>query len=384
MVQKFTTALAIAFSATLVTATAIDRRIVGGEDAEEGQFPSTVRVYPMVNTRPDGSSDGFCGGTLVDSTTVLTAAHCFDSSSAKRCRDVPEACKGLAFNVRAGSLSRDTGGILAQAANLTVHPGYTGKSTIPDGLDTQYGVLLNDIAIIKLSTPIEENGSTIRYASLPESGSDPEANSKAMVAGWGLDEFGGRTPATLRHVVVPIIDRKNCGKELETIVCAGEKGKDACQSDSGGPLLEQETGKLIGIVSNGFQCATPIGGRYTRVASYIPFINENRGGSAGVQFPQDDNDGCDQGKAIPGPRGTVCIGPKGEIFGPPRGQQQQDCPPFPCGPWITWLYGYANHIMKTRTAAANSVVLKSKPAVVLFASLNVAWDSGFSLSPYLG
>lgn len=77
---------------------------MGGEDAEEGQFPSIVRVYPMVNTRPDGSSNGFCGGTLVDSTTVLTAAHCFDSLSAKRCRDVPEACKGLAFNVRAGSL----------------------------------------------------------------------------------------------------------------------------------------------------------------------------------------------------------------------------------------------------------------------------------------
>ncbi|KJK76293.1 hypothetical protein H634G_08433 [Metarhizium anisopliae BRIP 53293] len=346
MVQKFTTALAIAFSATLVTATAIDRRIVGGEDAEEGQFPSTVRVYPMVNTRPDGSSNGFCGGTLVDSTTVLTAAHCFDSSSAKRCRDVPEACKGLAFNVRAGSLSRDTGGILAQAANLTVHPGYTGKSTIPDGLDTQYGVLLNDIAIIKLSTPIEENGSTIRYASLPESGSDPEANSKAMVAGWGLDEFGGRTPATLRHVVVPIIDRKNCGKELETIVCAGEKGKDACQSDSGGPLLEQETGKLIGIVSNGFQCATPIGAQESNFLRTITMdvIKERRFLVLGGRFASD---------------------PKARFLD---------------------LLGGSNSkiVLPSQTAAANSVVLKSKPAVVLFASLNVAWDSGFSLSPSLG
>ncbi|KAJ4147291.1 hypothetical protein LMH87_001825 [Akanthomyces muscarius] len=279
MVQKITTALAVAFSATLVTGTAIDRRIVGGEDAEEGQFPSIVRVYPM---------------------------------------------------------SRDAGGILARAANLTVHPDYTGKKTIPEGLGTQYAVILNDIAILKLSTPIEENGDTIRYASLPESGSDPEADSKATVAGWGDLNFGGRIPETLRHVVVPIIGRENCAKDLETIVCAGEEGKDSCSSDSGGPLFEQETGKLIGIVSNGFQCATAIGGRYTRVASYIPFINENREGRAGVQFPHDDDDGCDQGKAFPGPQGTVCIGPNGEIFGPPQGEQQQptsptgqDCPPFP-------------------------------------------------------
>ncbi len=65
-----------------------------------------------------------------------------------------------------------------------MHPDYTGKNTIPDGFGREYAVLLNDIAILKLSTPIEENGGTIRFASLPESGSDPEADSKATVAGW--------------------------------------------------------------------------------------------------------------------------------------------------------------------------------------------------------
>lgn len=102
MFQKITTALAIAFSATLVAGKAIDRRIVGGEDAEEGQFPSIVRVYPMVRTSRYNRS--FCGGALLDSTTVLTAAHCFDLPSAVRCRADPEECKGLAFDVRAGSL----------------------------------------------------------------------------------------------------------------------------------------------------------------------------------------------------------------------------------------------------------------------------------------
>lgn len=42
-----------------------------------------------------------------------------------------------------------------------------------------------------------------------------------------------------------------------------------------------------------------------------------------IQFPDDNDDGCGQGKAIPGPQGTLCIGPTGEILGPPRKKQQQ-------------------------------------------------------------
>lgn len=42
---------------------------------------------------------------------------------------------------------------------------------------------LDDIGILKLSTPIAESAK-IKYAKLPEDGSDPEVNSTAVVAGW--------------------------------------------------------------------------------------------------------------------------------------------------------------------------------------------------------
>lgn len=97
MVRKVVTALAVALSAISATATAIDKRIVGGEEAKDlSQYPYLVSVHPM------GGSYHFCGGILLDSTTVLTAAHCLYRPV--KCREKPEDCQGDVFLVRAASL----------------------------------------------------------------------------------------------------------------------------------------------------------------------------------------------------------------------------------------------------------------------------------------
>lgn len=58
--------------------------IVGGTPAVEGDFPF------IVSLQQDGSH--FCGGSLLDSTTVVTAAHCSVDQDA------------TTIKVRAGSL----------------------------------------------------------------------------------------------------------------------------------------------------------------------------------------------------------------------------------------------------------------------------------------
>jgi trypsin len=71
-------AIAAVVAATAVTASVIplprvdadDGKIVGGEAAALGDFPYIVSLSL-------GGSH-FCGGSLLDSTTVLTAAHCSD------------------------------------------------------------------------------------------------------------------------------------------------------------------------------------------------------------------------------------------------------------------------------------------------------------------
>jgi trypsin len=56
-------------------------------------------------------------------------------------------------------------------SKITVHPDYDAS------------VVDNDVAVWKLSSPIQ-SGSNIAYATLPSSGSDPEAGSTVTVAGW--------------------------------------------------------------------------------------------------------------------------------------------------------------------------------------------------------
>lgn len=56
-----------------------DSRIVGGVDATWGQVPWTasIRYIPANGTFGSGH---FCGGSLINNRTILTAAHClFDA-----------------------------------------------------------------------------------------------------------------------------------------------------------------------------------------------------------------------------------------------------------------------------------------------------------------
>jgi trypsin len=46
-------------------------KIVGGEAAAAGEFPSIVSI---TNTAVEGLN--YCGGTLINDTTVITAGHC--------------------------------------------------------------------------------------------------------------------------------------------------------------------------------------------------------------------------------------------------------------------------------------------------------------------
>lgn len=112
-------------------------------------------------------------------------------------------------------------------------------------------------------------------------------------------EYLGSLPDQLRHVVMPIRTRESCKGAIETTVCAGGDNKDACRGDSGGPLIDQETGQIVGVVSTGFACGL-VGGLYTRVGAFIPFINENLGDprspikdqqplNPNIVFPEDDD-----------------------------------------------------------------------------------------------
>lgn len=128
------------------------QEIVGGVAANPGDFPF------IVSLQRGGSH--FCGGTLLNANTVLTAAHCSTGVSAG------------SVSVRAGSLNRSSGGTLVGVSAIRIHPSYSGSST-----------LNNDVAIWKLSSNIPTS-STISYAMLAAAGSEPATGSVSTTAGW--------------------------------------------------------------------------------------------------------------------------------------------------------------------------------------------------------
>ncbi|KAL1800399.1 hypothetical protein ACET3X_000741 [Alternaria dauci] len=226
--------------------------IVGGTTASAGEFPFIVSIQR--------SGAHFCGGSLLDSTTVLTAAHCSVSTATG-------AISGL--RVRAGSLNINSGGVLSAVSSITIHPSY--RTTGEDF----------DVAVWKLSSPISAGGN-IGYATLPAAGSDPAAGSTSTVAGWGdRTENGNNAPTVLYKVSVPIVSRASCRTSYGTssitnnMICAGVAagGRDSCQGDSGGPLVNSAR-TLIGVVSWGFGCAQPnYPGVYARTSALLSFIN---------------------------------------------------------------------------------------------------------------
>ena len=85
-------------------------------------------------------------------------------------------------------------------------------------------------------------------------------------------------------VDVPVVEDGRCKIEYpfsiaESMLCAGQHGKDSCQGDSGGPMIcynSDGSGYLGGIVSWGIGCGGYYHpGVYTEVSYFTEWINAN-------------------------------------------------------------------------------------------------------------
>lgn len=101
----------------------------------------------------------------------------------------------------------------------------------------------------------------------------------------------GNQSEVKRKLVVPVLSNDDCSQKInksqirltENQLCAGgEKGKDVCKGDSGGPLMGIfRKGPLKGqwyqegIVSEGIACGVGYPAIYTRVARYSDWILNN-------------------------------------------------------------------------------------------------------------
>lgn len=152
------------------------------------------------------------------------------------------------------------------------------------------GNLDNDLALLKLESPVDINLPHISPACVPEE-YENFAGHRCWVTGWGKDAFGsiGSYKSTLKKVDLPILGHDECEKILQQtrlgpyyqlhhgFLCAGgEPRKDACEGDGGGPLVCEVNGiwKVAGLVSWGIGCGNPgIPGVYVNMAYYNQWID---------------------------------------------------------------------------------------------------------------
>ena len=231
-------------------------RIIGGKVAS-AMIPWQVSI-----STAGWEKTHFCGGSILDSKTILTARHCF----------VDEGKKVLA-SVRAGSKDAWNGGQLIEVEKFIKYP----KKMDPNTNE-------NDIYILKLKTPLKFNDDVKPICLATK---DPADGQKCYISGWGNSKTGNTYPERyLKWDSEPIASKQQCintylyPSTIDTLICSGgdKANEGTCQGDSGGPLVCLEGNKpvLVGALGMGVgKCEDKNPSLWARVSKYSAWIKAN-------------------------------------------------------------------------------------------------------------
>ncbi|XP_060132124.1 chymotrypsin-C-like [Zootoca vivipara] len=235
--------------------------VVGGEDTRPHSWPWQVSLQYKKN----GVWAHTCGGTLIESNWVLTAAHCISS--------------GRTYRVLLGkhNLKEEEAGSVAVAVE---------KSIVHEKWNSF--LIINDIALLKLAKHVQFSD-TIQASCLPPAKDAMllAQDHPCYVTGWGRLSTNGPISDNLQQALLPIVDHQTCtkrdwwGSMVKTkMLCAGGDGVvSGCNGDSGGPLNCQggSNWEVHGIVSFGSRLGCNTAKKptvFTPVSAYIEWIQE--------------------------------------------------------------------------------------------------------------
>lgn len=287
-------ALAVSVFATASVATASadsPKRVYKAQDSERvhgqiaggRQIPVTAAPWQVkVNITRLGGGEGLCGGSILNATTVVTAAHCVTDEAVVPNPDVSPAQitvdAGISrFDPNSGQPDPQPGDA-EQTVGVTanrVHPGY--PRSLVDGAGGLED-FVDDVAVLTLDEALDLSGPAKRALPLTAQNVLSPIGAGVTVTGFGLQS---RDPDSLNGNLFALDEAVQdasvspVGPLNALIVLGAAPAGSFCQGDSGSAL--QLSGAQLGIVSANQSCNGAGPNFYTNVsaAEIQQFINGN-------------------------------------------------------------------------------------------------------------
>jgi Trypsin len=245
--------------------------IIGGQESSIAQFP--WQVYVLLDDEAEGI-EASCGGSILDASHILTAAHCVDH-------------EGTTSSYPAGELLVIAGaseilGFGGPLEDFEVAPGKTFqvkgvKSFRTDPYYTVKPEIKDDVAVLELESPLVLSGEKNTQAiGLVLTGATPPPGTPLSISGYGKEEGaegeGHNSNGKLYSTSLTAISSDACrgfvGVNSAVLMCAESATSSTCQGDSGGPLTQGSPAVQVGIVDFGAkECPVGKADVFTNVAA---------------------------------------------------------------------------------------------------------------------